>query len=97
MGTPTKTPTLKAPASLLALLTLAALTLTPACSAETPPPTNTTQALAHGLPLGGATVGHQIGNIVPEFTLALADGSTITSTQLVNDSRPTFLFFFAST
>ncbi len=95
MGTPTKTPTLTAPASLLALLTLAALTL--ACSAETPPPTNTTQALAHGLPLGDATVGHQIGNIIPEFTLALADGSTITSTQLVNDSRPTFLFFFAST
>ena len=97
MGIPTKTPTLTAPVSLLALLTLTALTLTLACSVETSPPTNTTPALVHGLPLGDATVGHQIGNVVPEFTLALADGSTITSTQLVNQSRPTFLFFFATT
>ena len=97
MGTPTKPPTLTAPASLLVLLTLAALTVTLACSSASPPRADPTKFLVHGLPLGDATVGHQIGNVVPEFTLALADGSTITSTQLVNQSRPTFLFFFATT
>ena len=97
MGTPTKTPTLTAPASLLALLTLAVIILALACSSAPTLETTTTEFLVHGLPLGDATVGHQIGNVVPEFTLALADGSTITSTQLVNGSRPTFLFFFATT
>ena len=56
-----------------------------------------TEILVHGLPLGDPEVGHQVGNLVPDFTLALADGSTVTATQLVEEGRPAFLFFFATT
>ena len=41
--------------------------------------------------------GHQEGDRIPDFTLGLADGATITSAGLVAAERPTFLFFFATT
>lgn len=56
-----------------------------------------TEILVHGLPLGDPEVGHQVGNLVPDFTLALADGSTVTAAQLIGEGRPAFLFFFATT
>ncbi len=55
------------------------------------------EILVHGLPLGDPEVGHQVGNLVPDFTLALADGSTVTAAQLIGEGRPAFLFFFATT
>ena len=42
-------------------------------------------------------LGHQEGDRIPDFTLGLADGATITSAGLVAAERPTFLFFFATT
>ena len=41
--------------------------------------------------------GHREGDRIPDFTLGLADGATITSAGLVAAERPTFLFFFATT
>ena len=40
--------------------------------------------------------GNQVGYQVPEFTLVLEDGSTITSASLVEEGRPTYLFFWAT-
>ena len=39
-------------------------------------------------------IGIKVGNMVPEFTLNLIDGKTLTSVQLLQDGRPTFLHFF---
>ena len=61
----------------------------------TSPYTNSNQ-LVHGLPIG-EQVGHDVGYRVPDFTLELADGSIVTSAKLIEQSRPTFLFFFATT
>ena len=40
--------------------------------------------------------GNQEGYRVPDFTLTLEDGSTITSTNLIEAGQPTFLFFWAT-
>ena len=40
--------------------------------------------------------GNQEGNRVPDFTLTLEDGSTVTSASLVEAGKPTFLFFWAT-
>ena len=40
--------------------------------------------------------GNQVGYQVPEFTLELADGSSITSSDLVSRGKPTYLFFWAT-
>ena len=50
----------------------------------------------HSLPIEEANVGPQVGKYVPEFSLGLLDGSTITATSQVNQGRPTFLFFWAT-
>ena len=41
-------------------------------------------------------VGNQVGYQIPDFTLELADGSTVTSSGLVEEGRPTYLFFWAT-
>ncbi len=72
--------------------------LTAACSSETPPAENSTgDVLVHGLPLDGPNEGYEIGQAAPAFTLRLADDSTITSTEIMESGRPTFLFFWATT
>ncbi len=40
--------------------------------------------------------GNQVGYRVPYFTLELEDGSTTTSAELLEQGRPTFLFFWAT-
>ena len=40
------------------------------------------------------TVGYREGNRIPGFTIRLLDGSTVSSDALLNQSQPTFLFFF---
>ena len=40
--------------------------------------------------------GNQEGHRVPDFTLVLEDGSTITSASLIEAGQPTFLFFWAT-
>jgi cytochrome oxidase Cu insertion factor (SCO1/SenC/PrrC family) len=39
-------------------------------------------------------VGNQVGNRIIPFTLRLADGSVVTSAELVNQNRATFLLFW---
>jgi peroxiredoxin len=41
-------------------------------------------------------VGNQVGERVPDFTLKLADGTQVTSQELLVKHRPTYLFFFAT-
>jgi cytochrome oxidase Cu insertion factor (SCO1/SenC/PrrC family) len=43
-----------------------------------------------------AQTGNRVGNRVPDFTLLLEDGTTTTSTTLVEAGQPTFLFFWAT-
>ena len=51
----------------------------------------------HGLPVRGENIGVEAGKHVPPFRLGLADGSTITSVELLDASQPAFLFFWATT
>ena len=51
----------------------------------------------HRIPIEGIEVGAEVGDRIPHFTLGLVDGVTISSEQLMDDGRPTFLFFFATT
>ncbi len=39
--------------------------------------------------------GHNVGDFAPEFTMKLADGSKVALVDLVSESQPAFLFFFA--
>ena len=52
----------------------------------------------HNLPIGTeADIGYQVGEYIPEFSLGLVDGQTVTATSQVTGGRPTFLFFWATT
>ena len=41
--------------------------------------------------------GHQIGCRIPDFALELAGGGAVTAADLIAQSKPTFLFFWATT
>ena len=47
-------------------------------------------------PTADVDIGNQIGYQVPDFSLELADGSSVTSAGLVAEGRPTYLFFWAT-
>ena len=40
--------------------------------------------------------GNQVGYRMPDVTLELYDGTTVTSASLVEQGRPTYLFFWAT-
>ena len=42
-------------------------------------------------------IGNNIGDRIPDFEIVLTDGSPITSAGLLQNGRPAFLFFFATT
>ena len=42
-------------------------------------------------------IGNNIGDRIPAFEIVLTDGSPITSAGLLQNGRPAFLFFFATT
>lgn len=43
-------------------------------------------------------IGNEIGNRLPNFEITLtSNGEKLTSTSLVENGRPAFLFFFATT
>ena len=42
-------------------------------------------------------IGNNIGDRIPEFEIVLTDGTPITSAGLLDNGRPAFLFFFATT
>ena len=41
-----------------------------------------------------APVGNQVGDRITPFTLRMSDGSTVKSADLLNENRPTLIFFF---
>ena len=83
----------------LALASLAALVLGlgTACSTAAEPEGSATVDVIHDLPVQGPAEGHELGQQSPEFTLRLANGETLTLTQIKESDRPTFLFFWATT
>ena len=66
----------------------------PTATPVPPEPTATSAPVAQE-PL--PDLGNRVGNRIPDFTLELVDGATVTSASLVEQGRPTFLFFFATT
>ena len=40
-------------------------------------------------------VGHQVGNLSPKFEITLTNGETVSSTNLLQNKTPVFLFFFS--
>ncbi len=57
-------------------------------SADTPAP-----AAAESLP----DVGNEVGNRIPDITLDLVGGATVSSVSLIEEGQPTFLFFTSTT
>ncbi len=47
-------------------------------------------------PSTNVDVGNKVGNRVPEFSIRLADESTVGSASLVSAKKPAFLYFFAT-
>ena len=93
---------IKQTSSLIARLALASLAtmvlgLVTACSTESAPESDATVDVIHDLPVQGPVEGHELGQQSPEFTLRLADDTTLTLTQIKESDRPTFLFFWATT
>ena len=41
-------------------------------------------------------VGSSVGDRAPDFEMRLADGTLVTFASLIAESRPAFLFFFAT-
>ena len=59
-----------------------------------PPPADTpTPVIAEPLP----DVGNRVGNRIPDITLELFGGATVSTSNLVEQGKPTFLFFTATT
>ena len=42
-------------------------------------------------------VGHNIGDRIPGFKIKLTDGTPVSAAGLLENNRPAFLFFFATT
>ncbi len=85
------------PSLLTRLLVALVVGLAPACATESAPKGSATVDVIHDLPVQGPVEGYELGQQSPEFTLRLADDTTLTLTQLMDSGRPTFLFFWATT
>ena len=49
-----------------------------------------------GVSLASATIGSKVGNRIPDITMRLNNGNTVSTAGLVDEGKPTFLFFFAT-
>ena len=88
----------------LAALSVLAVIAALACGASGPgnarsaslpgpaPPAEATVQLAAPDP----AVGSSVGDRAPDFEVRLADGTLVTFASLVAESRPAFLYFFAT-
>ena len=45
---------------------------------------------------GNPSVGTQVGNHIPRFTMKLVDGTQVTSAELLQEGQPTFLISFST-
>ena len=80
------------------VLSVGVLLLGLACSSEPPQPEApaASSAQATESPPPSIKVGTNVGQRVPEFSMLLTDGSTLTSEDLVSTGKPVFLYFFAT-
>ena len=76
-------------AILLPLVLLTALAL--GCGSSSEPAQSTVADTASG---SAVEVGYRVGQSIRPFTLRLVDGTTLSSTELINQNQPTMLFFF---
>ena len=44
----------------------------------------------------GATIGTTVGKRIPDFDMLLNNGITVSTSGLIGEGKPTFLFFFAT-
>lgn len=56
----------------------------------------TTLAKESELELQSVEVGYKVGMQAPEFGISLIDGSALTSASLIDQGKPTFLYFHAT-
>ena len=87
--------TMTLPKRVLAICTALVALLVAACGSEEPPAPSPTVA-----PASSAIdfkIGNNIGDRIPDFEIKLTDGTPITSAGLLQNGRPAFLFFFATT
>ena len=59
---------------------------------ETPPDTSAT----NGSEAEVVEVGYQVGLRAPEFEMSLLDGSTVTTSSIVDEGKPVLLYFHAT-
>ena len=62
----------------------------PTGEASTIPPTSS------DLSSTSATIGTTVGNRIPDVSMRLNNGSTVSTGSLIGEGKPTFLFFFAT-
>ena len=43
-----------------------------------------------------ATIGTTVGNRIPDISMRLNNGNTVSTGSLIGEGKPTFLFFFAT-
>lgn len=43
-----------------------------------------------------ATIGGNVGNRIPDVDIRLYNGDTVSTSKLVDEGKPTFLYFFAT-
>jgi hypothetical protein len=87
------------PTSMIAPTVQPSATNTPAFGPPTPGSGSTPPATATGgagTDLASIPVGTDVGDRIPEFAISLADGTAVTLDDLVQEQRPTFLFFFTT-
>ena len=81
--------------ALILISTILGATLFAGCGAEAPvAPEPTIAPAASSIDF---QVGHNIGDRIPGFKIELTDGTPITAAGLLENNRPAFLFFFATT
>ena len=61
--------------------------------AEAVAPSEVATVGAKSIPVS-TTIGNNVGERIPDFSITLIDGSTVTSSDLLAERQPTFLFFF---
>ena len=81
--------------ALVLISTILTAALFAGCGAEQPlAPEPTIAASASSIDF---QVGHNIGDRIPGFKIELTDGTPVTAAGLLENNRPAFLFFFATT
>jgi hypothetical protein len=81
-----------------AIISLGVFILGLACNNQPPEPeaSGATSGSVSESPLSNVKTGTKVGERLPEFSMRLTDGSTLTSEDLVTKGKPVFLYFFAT-